>query len=91
MKLEKQFNNLHRRRALVQTEYEVKQKTPDETKTLFISSESKEHRQSLATQKIIPFERQNIQSKPFINNRKYRKINKNYYSKDNNMKTQISR
>lgn len=49
MKLEKQFNNLHRRRALVRTEYEVKQKTPDETKTLFISSESKEHRQSLAT------------------------------------------
>lgn len=91
MKLEKLFNNLHRRRALVQTECEVKQKTSDETKTLFISSESKEHRQSLATQKITPFERQNIESKSFINNRKYRKINKNYYSNNNNMKTQISR
>lgn len=38
MKLEKLFNNLHRRRALVQTEYGVKQKTSDETKTLSVVS-----------------------------------------------------
>lgn len=53
-----------------------KAENPWWNKNLFISSKSKEHRQSLATWKIMPFERQNIESKPFIKNRKYRKINK---------------